>query len=199
MPTGPEAGAKPRLAYLVSRYPTLSMIFVIREVVELRRLGFEIDVASINSPDRARAALSPLEQDEQATTHYIKAEGLLAALTAHLRCLLTNPISWFSGLLHVVKWSGLDLERFFYQAMYFTEALMVARWMRVQDQRHLHVHLGNVAATVGVYVKVVSGCSLSMTIHGPDEFYDSRTMLLREKVEVADFIVCISPIAPADE
>lgn len=196
MPTGPDgAGAKPRLAYLVSRYPTLSMIFVIREVVELRRLGFQIDVASINSPDRARAALSALEQDEQATTHYIKAEGLLAALTAHLRCLLTNPISWFTGALHVVKWSGLDLKRFFYQAMYFTEALMVARWMRVQDQRHLHVHLGNVAATVGVYVKVVSGCSLSMTIHGPDEFYDSRTLLLREKVQAADFIVCISHFA----
>lgn len=200
MPTGPEArggtaGRKPRIAYLVSRYPTLSMIFVIREVVELRRLGFGIDVASINDPDRAPDALSPLERDERELTHYIKAEGIFGALTAHIQGLLGRPVDWLRCLVRVFAWSGLDLKRLFYQLMYFTEALMVARWMRAKRQDHLHVHLGNVAATVGLYVKLYSDCGLSMTIHGPDEFYDARGQLLREKAGLADFIVCISHFA----
>jgi glycosyltransferase involved in cell wall biosynthesis len=191
MPTGPER----RLAYLVSRYPTLSMIFVIREVVELRRLGFTIDVVSINDPDRARDALSPLEQQEQSLTHYIKSQGVLGALAAHVQGLLGRPVDWLRCLLRTVAWAGLDLKRFFYQLMYFTEALMVARWMRARGHHHLHVHLGNVAATVGLYVKLYSDCGLSMTIHGPDEFYDARGQLLREKAELADFVVCISHFA----
>ena len=40
------------VAYLLSQYPMLSMIFVIREVLQLRAMGIQIDVASINSPDR---------------------------------------------------------------------------------------------------------------------------------------------------
>ena len=196
MPTGAEdKSGRPRLAYLVSRYPTLSMIFVIREVVELRKLGFDIDVVSINDPDRAATALSDLERAEQALTHYVKAEGVTGALSAHLRCVLRHPAGYLRGWARVLRWAGPDLRRLFFQAMYFTEALMVGRWMQESAHTHLHVHLGNVAATVGAYVKHVFGSGLSITIHGPDEFYDSRGQLLREKVEAADFIVCISNFA----
>jgi len=34
-----------------------------------------------------------------------------------------------------------------------------------------------------------------MTIHGPDEFYDAERQLLAQKIEVADFICCISSYA----
>lgn len=184
-----------RLAYLVSRYPLLSMIFVIREVVELRRLGFDIDVASINDPDRDHGSLTEVERQERSITHYVKAEGLASALFAHVAQVLRAPHRYFRGWLQVFRWSGADLKRLFMQSMYFTEALMVGRWMRERNLRHLHVHLGNEAATVGMYVKHVFGLGLSITIHGPDEFYDSRGQLLGEKVAAADFICCISHFA----
>ena len=38
------------LAYLTSTYPTLSMSFFLREVIELRAMGNRIDVASVNLP-----------------------------------------------------------------------------------------------------------------------------------------------------
>lgn len=187
--------AHQRLAYLVSRYPLLSMIFVIREVVELRRLGFDIDVASINDPDRDHGSLTDVERQERSITHYVKAEGLVAAIFAHAFQMLRAPHRYFRGWLQVCKWGGADLKRLFMQSMYFTEALMVGRWMRGRNLRHLHVHLGNEAATVGMYVKHVFGLGLSITIHGPDEFYDSRGQLLGEKVAAADFICCISHFA----
>jgi hypothetical protein len=58
MRTGPGRS----IAYLVSRYPTLSMIFVLREVLALRALGFRIETASINPPDRPLEKLTPQER-----------------------------------------------------------------------------------------------------------------------------------------
>jgi len=46
----PATGA--RLAYFGQHIPTLSMTFVLREVLALRELGFQVETASINVPDR---------------------------------------------------------------------------------------------------------------------------------------------------
>jgi len=56
----------------------------------------------------------------------------------------------------------------------------------------LHVHLGSQAATVGLYVRRVFGFGLSITVHGPDEFYDTEGQYLEQKIVAADFICCIS-------
>ena len=40
------------IAYLLSQYPAISHTFLYNEIVELRRLGFNIHTASINSPSQ---------------------------------------------------------------------------------------------------------------------------------------------------
>jgi len=83
-------------------------------------------------------------------------------------------------------WSGLA---------YGVEAAMVARWMRREGSRHLHVHFGNAGASVGVLVKRLTACHLSYTIHGPDEFDDVGGQHLPVKMQEADVVVCISQFA----
>lgn len=180
------------LAYLVSRYPTLSMTFILREVVQLRQIGFSIDVASINPPDRARKDLSEVEQHEADHTCYIKPQGIGKAAIAHFLALFGNFGGYWRGLVLAPQLGGLDLKRIFVNFGYFTEALMVGAWMRRTGHHHLHAHLGGPSATVGMYVKRVFGCGLSITVHGPDEFFDTRGQYLSQKVAVADFICCIS-------
>lgn len=183
------------LSYLQARYPTLSMIFVIREVLALRRLGFAIDVASVNPPDRALERLTEAERGEAERTYYIKPHGVRGALAAHARMLLGSPGAWLRGVLAALRHGGLDLRAVTMHLMYLTEALMVGTWMRRLGQRHVHVHLGSQPATVGLYVKRVFGFGLSITVHGPDEFYDAERHLLGAKVAAADFVCCISDFA----
>jgi glycosyltransferase involved in cell wall biosynthesis len=171
------------------------MIFVLREVLQLRELGFPIDTASINPPDRPLDRLTPEEAEEAARTYCVKDHGIPGALAAHLLAILRNPGGYARGIAQLFKLSGLDMKRAFYNLMYFTEALMVGRWMRGKRQSHLHCHLGQQAATVGLYVHRVFGFGLSLTVHGPDEFYDARGQYLTEKIAAADFIVCISSFA----
>jgi glycosyltransferase involved in cell wall biosynthesis len=46
-----------------------------------------------------------------------------------------------------------------------------------------------------MFVKKIFGYSFSITIHGPDEFYNAPGQYLSQKVEEADFICCISNFA----
>jgi glycosyltransferase involved in cell wall biosynthesis len=173
----------------------LSMIFVLREVLQLRKLGFRIDVASINAADRQPRDLTQAEAGEAARTYYIKPDALRGAPRAHAKVLLSRPSRYLAGWALAFRLGGSDVKALFYQLMYLTEALMVGVWMQRVGQRHLHVHLGSQPATVGLYVKEVFGFGLSITVHGPDEFYEASVQHLREKVIAADFICCISHFA----
>ncbi len=180
-------------AYLVSRYPAVSHTFILREVRGLRALGLRVEVASVNPPDRAAAHMTPDEQEEAVATYGLKRHGVRGALGAVVWAFLTRPLS-LAYTLHEAWSLGRGMRRI-YSLAYAVEAVMVTRWMGQRDLSHLHVHFGNEAAAVGLLVKSFSGASLSLTIHGPDEFDDVAGQSLRRKVERADQVVCISQFA----
>ena len=171
------------------------MIFILREVIQLRELGFAIDVASINLPDRPKEGLTEQEWSEAERAYCLRRHGLVGAAKAHLKTMLTNFAGFWAGLRMVFQLGGLDLRRLAFNFAYFTEALMVGVWMKRTKLRHLHVHLGQQAATVGMYTQRTFGCGFSMTVHGPDEFFDAEGQYLRQKIAAADFICCISNFA----
>jgi glycosyltransferase involved in cell wall biosynthesis len=192
---GVSVKLKPAVAYLVSSYPALSMTFVLREVLHLRRLGLQIDVASINVPDRPPERMTAVEREELPKTYYVKGHGYTGAAIAHLKALALHPGGYGRGLLLAMRLARFDGERLLRNLAYFTEALMVGCWMRQVNKKHLHVHLASQAATVGLFVRRMFRCGFSITLHGPDELYNVESHYLREKVHAADFICCISNYA----
>jgi len=183
---------KIRLAYLVSCYPMVSMVWIVHEIRRLRQLGFEIEVASINAPDAPLAKMTPAEQEESQHTYYVKRHGILGALQAHFYTLLTRPFSYFRGLWFAVSLGKLDLKKILYGFFYFTEAVMVGEWQRRQQLSHLHVHLGTSGATVGMIAQRIFPITYSITVHGPQDFYDVDGFYLSQKIHYAKFLGCIS-------
>jgi len=184
-----------RIAYLVSQYPAYSHTFILREVLQLRQLGMEIVVASINNPDRPLERLTEVERNEAEQTFYVKAQGMVKAAAALGKTLLTQPAGLLRGLKHAFKLGGWDIKRSLYHIFYLVEALLIGQWLRSKKITHLHVHFATPAASVGMLVKTVFGVSFSFTVHGPDEFYDAVGYNLPEKILAADFIFCISHYA----
>jgi colanic acid/amylovoran biosynthesis glycosyltransferase len=182
--------AAPGLAYLVSRYPSVSHTFILREVLGLRALGLRIEVASVNLPDRRMEQMTPDERAEAETVYGLKQHGVRGALAALGWAAATRPVALLRTLVQAAR-LGRGFKRV-YALAYAVEAVMVVRWMESRGLHHLHVHFGNEAATVGVLVKTLSGAGLSLTIHGPDEFDDVPGQHLRAKVAAADGVVCIS-------
>ncbi len=183
------------LGYLISRYPSISHTFILREVLELRRLGFRIDVASINDPDRAREDLTAEERAAAAATFYVKAAGLGGALRAHSASLLRTPSGYLRGLWFAARLGGVDLRKIAMGCFYFVEAVMVGEWMRSLGLKHLHVHFATPAATVGMIVTRTFPFTYSITVHGPDEFYDAPGYLLEQKFVSAKLLCAIGTFA----
>jgi len=177
------------LAYLVSRYPAISHTFILREIAHLRTLGYQIHTASINAPDRSLETMDATERTEAEQTYGVKQHGAAGALAALGYWALHAP----SALLKT--WGASRRFGLVKGLAYTVEAAMVARWMQRQSLAHLHVHFGNAGASVGVLVKQLTGCHLSYTIHGPDEFDDVPGQQLAFKMHAADAIVCISQFA----
>lgn len=184
-----------KIAYLISQYPAVSHTFILREILELRRLGFTIRPASINAPDRPAGQLTAIEQEEAKATWCVKAQGIKGALLALVGTLFSQPKGLWRGLLAAVRLGHLDIRKTAKNLAYFVEAAMLGRWMHKEQLRHVHVHFATPAAMVGLLTKRIFGVGFSFTVHGPDEFYDAPGYNLAEKLEDADFVICISHYA----
>src|SRR5215469_4656734 len=184
-----------RIAYLVSAYPAVSHTFILREVQRLRRSNFEIYTASINAVDRSGDDLTEEEQSEAAATFYIKREGIRGAFKAHSTVFLRSPKAYLVGLCFALRLGGTDLRRLAFAFCYFVEAVILGRWMESRKLSHLHIHFANAASAVGLITSHTFPIRFSLTVHGPDEFYDAPGLKLVEKVDGATFVCCIGQFA----
>lgn len=187
-PTRTGVPAATRVAYLLSRYPAVSHTFFLHEVLGLRALGMDIETASINAPDRARADLPALEAAEAEKTYYVKS-GAAAKL---LKACVAHPLVLLRGLAAVLAAPRLTLRSRGFWLLYLAEAMLVGQWMRKRGLRHLHVHFGGAVATVGMLTGKAWGVPWSLTVHGPEELLNTDSYHLREKIEAARFVFCIS-------
>ncbi len=156
---------------------------------ELRRLGLDIRVVSIRRPDRPTGELPAAEREEAGRTFYVKGGGWGRILGDHFTVLLTRPVPYVRGLAYAVKTARMDLRKTVYHVAYFGQAVAVGQWLKREGLTHVHTHF---SSTVALFLSVVFPISVSMTIHGSDEFKDSIGFLLPEKIERAAFICAIS-------
>ena len=155
----------------------------------LRALGMDIETASINAPDRAHQDLPALEQVEATKTYYVKGAGAAGKL---LKACVMHPLVLLRGLAALLREPRLTLRERGFWLLYFAEAMLVGAWMRERGLRHLHVHFGGAVATVGMLTAKAWKMPWSLTIHGPEELLNVDAYHLREKVESAKFVFCIS-------
>jgi colanic acid/amylovoran biosynthesis glycosyltransferase len=190
----PKISSNPpqHLAYLLSRYPAISHTFFLKEVLGLRERGLQIGTASINLPDRPGHDLPAVESAEAHATYYVKSGGMVLLAFRVLVTAITHPAVTFRGLSAALHLGGWSLIARAYALFYLAEALLVGRWMRCNSLTHLHVHFGGPVASVGMLTAQAWRIPWSLTLHGPDEFFDQEAFYLRQKIESADFIICIS-------
>ncbi len=191
---------KLRLAYITTQYPGVSHTFILREVTALRRLGAEVHTISL----RRTSGDHLLSQENRAaaeTTYAVRPPRLRDLLTAHVSALLLHPRAYLATLREALGLARPGLRGRVWQIFYFAEAIMVWRHCSASGVRHLHAHHGSppadVAALAAHFGKAAGSGprTWSLTMHGPIEFWDVRWFRLREKLERADAVVCISDFA----
>jgi colanic acid/amylovoran biosynthesis glycosyltransferase len=176
----------------VSQYPAANHTFILREIMQLRRMGMEIRVASIRDPDRPFERLTADEQNEQSATFYVKAAGVTGLLLANLRVFFSRPISYLRTLAYALRLAFLDVRKSVFNLFYLAEALVLVDWMRRERLSHLHMHF---SSNVGLLARCLLPMRTSVTIHGPDEFTEPASFYLREKIEAFDLLCSIGTLS----
>jgi glycosyltransferase involved in cell wall biosynthesis len=182
----------PRIAYLLSQYPAVSHTFFLNEVLALRAHGFAIETASVNAIHPPAGGFPEAEMQEAAHTFYIKRTAKPTILAILLKTLLTRPAVVLRGLAAALRLRPWDLTGTAYALFYLVEAILLGDWMRSKGCTHLHVHFGGPVATVGMLTASAWQIPYSLTIHGPEEFYDVGPSFLAQKMQLATFVTCIS-------
>ncbi len=180
-----------RIAYLCSEYPAISHTFIFREIESLRQQGFQVLPVSIRRTANLHQ-MTAAEQDEAAHTYTLKEVPFRTGLKALWRTIVRHP----RGLMHMLKLSAtfcLTGPKNPYKAFgYLAEAILLGDWLERQQITHLHEHFANPTALVALLIKQGYGIGYSLSVHGPDIFYQVDSSLLQKKTSAAEFVRCIS-------
>lgn len=176
------SAAKPRLAYLFSRYPVVSQTFCDSEMLALERMGFEIEVGSLNRPPNSfrHERLDRLK----AEIHYPPPPDVLDAMVKdpEYKKVLGGMIA-IHGDVYGTGYKPATRAR---NAWYF------AHLFRRLGVRHVHVHFANRATHTALFLKKL-GFTFSFTAHAQDFMFDlGSNALLSEMAREAEFVVAVS-------
>jgi colanic acid/amylovoran biosynthesis glycosyltransferase len=185
-----------RLAYIVSRYPFVSHVFILREVLALRRAGAEVDTYTVRRPELEDLRTTEDREAYNTTDALVPASPVELGF-AHLRALLTRPRRYLATLVLAWRLRPAGARGAVWQVFYFGEAVLMWHKCRRRGTRHIHAHHANVASDVALLAAHLGGkaWSWSFTMHGPTEFFAVAQHRLPQKTERARFVICISHYA----
>ncbi|ABB24236.1 glycosyltransferase family 4 protein [Pelodictyon luteolum] len=179
------------IAYLCSEYPAVSHTFIFREIESLRQAGILVHTATIRRTSNL-GLMTASEQDEAKRTFAVITEPLPAIFKAHAKSLIRNPAGYLRMAAAALKPAFTGPCKPIKAVAYFIEAGILLEWLHGLSITHVHEHFGNPTAIVAMLMKTYGGISYSISVHGPDIFYQIDSAMLDEKVRHASFVRCIS-------
>ena len=186
---GQLVDSKPRVLYLIGQFPAINHGYLLAEILQLRRLGFEIHVASVSPPDRPIAELSEAEREEAERTFCVKSLSTARITILNVLEFFRSPWRYLRGLVFTLGLAGPAPEQIFYHLAYFAEAVIVGRWMRELGVSHVHASF---SATVALIASRIFPVTWSFGVYGFGELHDPVATHLTERIQRALFVRSIS-------
>jgi glycosyltransferase involved in cell wall biosynthesis len=173
MTSPPAAG---RLGYLVRSFPRVSETFIINEILELERQGFDLRVYSMIDP--TDAIRHRLVDQIQSPIRYLPNpvwRALGTVIADHCRCLALAPRSYVTTLGCAVATGDLRL------IARFPQAPSLVRMLTADGVTHLHAGFVHTPGSLAYLASMLSGVPYSLATHARD-LYRAAPALLRKKL-----------------
>jgi glycosyltransferase involved in cell wall biosynthesis len=179
---------RPRIAYLVKRFPRLSETFVLNEFLELRRQGHDLRLFALMDPQEtlvhpAAADLVPeviyLRDPRRRLRSWSKLLGGVARRTA------SQP----RGAARVA-WSWLSADRSRTGLRHALEGIWLAGALRRERVDYLHAHFAHSPAAVAHFAWLAGGPEYSITAHAKDLFTTPRAHIQRRAQQARFLVSC---------
>ena len=171
----------------LSRFPTVTETFILREVTEMERQGQPVRLVPLikENPPVVHDAARPWTQ-RALYTPWLSLRIVLANLKAFVR----NPFRYL-GLLLRLKLGTLKSPQTLLGTLgIFPKSVYLAQELAREGVRHLHVHYASHPATMALIVSKFAPITYSFTVHAFDIQGDRS--LLDWKIREARFVRSIS-------
>lgn len=185
--TLPSTSSGLRVAYLMSRFPKITETFVLREMIELEKLGYDVEVFPLR-----REKTKLIQPDAKAYVERAHFTSFISGpiLWANLLVFFRQPLRYLATLYRLVR-ANLGCPRYLVGAvLFFPKAVYFSERMRHLSVGHIHAHFASHPAAVAFTIGRLAGIPYSFVAHGSDLHRDQH--MLFEKTRDATFVVAIS-------
>ncbi len=178
---------RPKLGYIVSRFPHLPETFILREMVELNRLGWSISLYPLISQQQKVIHRDALEWMGRAKKAAFYAPTVWVA---NAKILFRSPGRYLKTWTRMVQFNLPSAKLLARALILFPKAVWMADQMEKEGIGHIHAHYATHPALAAWIIHQLTGISYSVTIHAHDIFV--HRAMLAQKMADAVFIVAIS-------
>jgi colanic acid/amylovoran biosynthesis glycosyltransferase len=171
---------KPLIAYLAPEIPAIASPYVYREILALRKKGFDVQPVSVYSPSEPETGETAGSLSSETVRLYEM--GILSFLLAAFICKLLHPVRYartFFMLLIDMFHVGFFSRRSADLLYRFLAATRLARIMENHGCRHLHAYFADVPTDIAMYAAPLAAVSFSFTSRSSD-LYEEKTLLARK-------------------
>lgn len=174
-----------RIFFITDSFPTISQIFISREILELEKRNVDICVYSIHRPkDMIHHDINRKLKADIIYTEDINS-GKMMKMLCHISYLLTSPIRYLSAY----KTSRVsDLPGLRYK---FSQLPLICKKIEHFQPHHIHCHFGREGMLYGWLVSKILNIPFSVTLHGSDiliDPYKNLGIVLHD----AEKVICVS-------
>jgi glycosyltransferase involved in cell wall biosynthesis len=176
-----------KIAYIVSRFPHLPETFILREMIELEKLGWQVE-------------LYPLVLQRQPVIHeeaqpwIRRAHAVpwfsLGLLRANFSKFIQRPRHYTLLFLRVLLENIRSVKFLVRALLLFPRAVWMAEQFKAQGIRHIHAHYATHTALVAWMINQLTGIPYSITVHAHDIFVEKP--MLATKIHDSVFVSSIS-------
>ncbi len=180
------------IGYILDHFPVFSETFILREILELRKKGFDVRVmARLNTtaPEKKDKVIHRDAERLMSDVYYFSAVDAQMPrwkkALCHLRIFAANPARYLRtfGLAY-----GTNRETFWY----FKQAVLHAVKVRGEGIEHIHAHFADEASKYAMLISMLTGIPYSFTVHAHDIFLPEFSDMMEDKFRHARFTACIS-------
>jgi len=176
-----------KIAYIVSRFPHLPETFILREMISLEQLGWQIELYPLIIQQKGLIHREALPWVARA--HAVPWVSL-ALLKANIARLIRHPRQYLSVFRRTL-WGNLRSPKFLVRALLlFPRAVWMADRFKADGINHIHAHYATHPALVAWLINQLTGISYSITVHAHDIFVEKP--MLATKLQDSVFVSSIS-------
>lgn len=157
--------ARTAVAVVLSRFPTVTETFILREFVEMELQGQPVRLVPMikETPPVIHDAAKPWTG--RALYTKFLSPGILIA---NLQALLRNPIKYLGLLARLIAGTIAKPKVLAATLALFPKSVFLAKQLKREGVRHLHVHWASHPATLALIVSKFSNITYSITAHAHD-------------------------------